>query len=571
MVLRARRAKRGGSVLPLVAVSIVAVVGFVALAVDVGLILVARTQCQNAADSAAMAGTRTLNGDVTVNNNYDAAGPAAVTAATANAILTRPVQPSQVQVVIGKFSYDTTQQKFLAYPLDPGSTNNPGDNWSLVSVTVNFSNPTAFANVFGINAFGVSATATGVHRPRDVALVLDYSGSMRFGSLLGIPYNGTRSTNNPESAFPVFGHYSAQSAAALQQTSAQTILNGNTFDASNVTEADALNNSRPPVVGDFYQQLGSTPVPAFTAAPSSYNTTPGGDNFLKTGLNTGTTYAKSLKDVTGSTSRHAGFEASGYPEFTNVPFRGYTQGPNSWGKTFFIWPPDPRPAYDWRQQFFFKSDGVTPVDDNTVLWTTAGAWRAPPNYKVNYQAILKWIQTTGPNPFPPHMRAGRILYYDNLPNSADSALNQRFWTQFPLIDLNERFWKDYIDYVLGLKQTGASTWQIVTPNTGYGDDFTWADTATPAGVHAKPATGSPPPYMDYRDNPLRPRTHFWFGPMTMVDFLGCYNLWGQTSYQKYVWWPGTCHESPLYACKLGIQAALVDSKTNHPNDVVTMI
>jgi hypothetical protein len=563
--------KRRGSVLPLVVLCIVGLLGFVALAVDLGLMMVARTQCQNAADSAAMAGTRTLNGNLSTNNNYAAAGPAAVAAATSNSILTQPIQPSQVQVTIGKYSYDGTQQKFLAYPLDPGSTNNPTDNWSLVSVTINYTDPTAFAGVFGMNAFNGAATATAVHRPRDVAFVLDYSGSMRFGSLPGIPFSGARSTNNPESVFPVFGPYSAQATAALQQTNSQTVLSGETYGASNISESDALNDNRPPVVGDFYQQLGSTPVQAFSAAPAAYASTPGGDNFLTTTGNTGTAYAKSLKDVTGSTARNAGFESSGYPLYTGQAFQGYTQGPSYWGKTFFVWPPDPRAAYDWRKKFFFKSDGVTPVDDNTLLWTSAGVWRAPPNYKINYQAILNWIQNTGTNPFPGQMHAGRILYYDAMPNSADSTLNQRFWTQYPLTDLNERFWKDYIDYVLGLYQNGSSSWQIITQNTGYGNDFNWSDSVTPTAVYAKPTTGSPPAYMDYRDNPQRPRLHFWFGPMTMVDFLGCYNMWGSTSYQKYVWWPGTAHEAPLYPCKLGIQAALRDCQTNHPNDVVTLI
>ena len=34
--------------------------GFVALAIDLGLIAVAKTQCQNSADAAAMAGARSL-------------------------------------------------------------------------------------------------------------------------------------------------------------------------------------------------------------------------------------------------------------------------------------------------------------------------------------------------------------------------------------------------------------------------------------------------------------------------------------------------------------------------------
>src|SRR5215469_14967021 len=78
MLLRSARARRRGTVLPLVALCIVALLGLVALAVDVGLMMVARNQCQNAADSAATAAARALNGDVSNNNNYAAAGPAGV-------------------------------------------------------------------------------------------------------------------------------------------------------------------------------------------------------------------------------------------------------------------------------------------------------------------------------------------------------------------------------------------------------------------------------------------------------------------------------------------------------------
>ncbi len=38
-------------------------------------------------------------------------------------------------------------------------------------------------------------------------------------------------------------------------------------------------------------------------------------------------------------------------------------------------------------------------------------------------------------------------------------------------------------------------------------------------------SGNPKPYMHYGDNPQRPILSFWFGPMTMIDFLGNYNLW----------------------------------------------
>jgi len=47
---------RRGSVLPTLGVCLIALFGFVALAVDLGMLAVSRTQCQNAADVAALVG-----------------------------------------------------------------------------------------------------------------------------------------------------------------------------------------------------------------------------------------------------------------------------------------------------------------------------------------------------------------------------------------------------------------------------------------------------------------------------------------------------------------------------------
>src|SRR5262249_52531557 len=144
------------------------------------------------------------------------------------------------------------------------------------------------------------------------------------------------------------------------------------------------------------------------------------------------------------------------------------------------------------------------------------------------------------------------------------------WNQYPVTDPDERFWKEFIDYALGVCQNGSSSWMTIssgTPNvlpyTGYGDDFTWGTVR----ISTKPSGQ----FMDYRDNPKRPKDHFWFGPMTLVDFLGCYNLTGSFSSARFAWLPGTAHEAPSYSCKLGIQAALSDIENNHPNDQVTLI
>jgi hypothetical protein len=70
-----------------------------------------------------------------------------------------------------------------------------------------------------------------------------------------------------------------------------------------------------------------------------------------------------------------------------------------------------------------------------------------------------------------------------------------------------------------------------------------------------------PTYMELEDNPPRPRHHRWFGPMTLIDYLGNYNT------GKF-WWPGNVPEAQSWSCKVGIQSNIDDIKNNHPNDFV---
>ena len=97
-MLRHTRPRRKGAIVPLTALGLTGLVGFIALALDLGILMIARNQCQNTADSAAMAGARTLTGDAFTNNNYANAGPAAKAAAGNNSILNQAVASSQVTV-----------------------------------------------------------------------------------------------------------------------------------------------------------------------------------------------------------------------------------------------------------------------------------------------------------------------------------------------------------------------------------------------------------------------------------------------------------------------------------------
>lgn len=573
MAKHRHNSRRRGAALVLLLMVIIPLLAFAALAIDLGLLAVARTQAQQAADSAAMSGARTLNGDSANNNNYSNVGPNVNAAGGRNSILSNPVQNAQITTRIGRYTYNTAQERFEGQFPGPST-----ENWTMtdVQVTANVYQQLAFAKLFNMSGVNVKAQATAAHRPRDVAVILDFSGSMRFASLLATPTSGNRTSNNGDSVFPTFGHYSATSTADLQSTSF-------TMPYAEPNVSTTTSDNRPSVVADFYQD--TTGTAAFSPASASYATTPGGDNCLKTNKNSTSTYAATVGQIVNISSptngsKDATFESQGYKAFSmRTVFNRYTQGPNFWGKTFFIWPPDPSvgadsQSNDWRKRYFVYPGTTTPMDDNSRLWDSSGNWRTPGSttYGINYDAILAFIKNIGPNPFPSRLQSGRILYYDSIPNTINTA-------SYPPTDMNQRFWKEYIDYCLGLVQTSSSAWTIVQGGGssdgegGYGVDYTWG-TVKITAKSSLTASGSPAttPYMHYADNPKRPRLHFWFGPLSLVDFLGNYNLWNVVSptNSRFCWWPGTCHESPMYACKLGIRAGLNDIKTNHPNDLVSL-
>ena len=67
-------------------------------------------------------------------------------------------------------------------------------------------------------------------------------------------------------------------------------------------------------------------------------------------------------------------------------------------------------------------------------------------------------------------------------------------------------------------------------------------------------------FMNPSDNPKRPRHRFWFGPMTMIQYMMDTGIL-----------PGVTTDISMLPAKLGIQGALTDIQNNHPNDLVAML
>jgi hypothetical protein len=465
------------------------------------------------------------------------------------------------------------------------------------------------------------------------------------------PYNNA--SNNTDTIYPKFGHYSS-STAALQCTANDTRVG-----TCNITQSVG---GYPALVNDFYQNSrGATSgLSAFSSvSASNLAVPPSGDQAPHTSMDTTTTWATNVNDIVGSSllSSVNGrlFEAQttigGYNSFTTrpyatAPFNGYTQGPGYWGKTFYIWPPDPRYVsgntalqLDWRKRFFMKPTGSYPtfggpMDDNSYLWDASGNFLLPPgNYVINYAAILSWIKSS-PNAFPSQLRAGNIQYYSSIPNDVPSSAYDHTQSNANITDASQRFWKEYIDYALGVwRDPNGNVGTLGSyPDASMGPDFSWGTAQitakpSPAGTAAY-ATGATNaayssgysgaistknmsplltipnpgdyikftglstyytvasatstsitlssslstavanstsfsviavPYMNYNDNPLRPRHRFWFGPMTMMQYMLDTGIM-----------PGTAHELQMYTAKLGIAGALTDIKNNHPGDLVSL-
>jgi len=178
------RTQRRGVFIVVMAVSLSAILGFVAFSVDTGLVVLTQTRMQNTVDAAALAAASEITyavqnagsnvGDVTV-YAMDQARLKAQQLGTLNDIYIDPA----VDVRFGRRTMTSPGNYVINWDVTPANA---------VKVTArrthaDTSRPdgklkTMFASVFGPAAVGIQAEATAYIESRDIGLVLDFSGSM---------------------------------------------------------------------------------------------------------------------------------------------------------------------------------------------------------------------------------------------------------------------------------------------------------------------------------------------------------------------------------------------------------
>jgi hypothetical protein len=670
--------------------------GFVGLAIDLGVLAVSRTQSQNAADVASLVGTRTLNNVPGIPyNNLPQAVTNVIGSATSNNLLNSQFTQAQItKVQVGQYLYNPSSQTF-GVPTWTDVTSNqsvtpPTGSWSAIRVTMNVQPQTFFMTVFGVNSMPTGAIATATYKPRDVAFVLDMTGSMGYAS----NFNYAGSSLNPDNLIMVAGHYTSFQSALMATANLATgtgeaisrnnftvttpggppIVRGFYCDSSNLSspstsvypvtpgnlimamhnipasaETPGNSSNYQPSTYDFtnYNAFDTSRVNGPTPAPPSFGTmtdvgtlTYVGDRWRRAdgSINTtDTTWATGAASTRGAATaaellgytvsgtniqsggttittvdkfRDAVWEANGYdlnivqyrtdkgttgpkdPSLYVAPlvpsatrFIGYSMGAGYWGKTFYRWPPDPRfntaanltspsstnPGFDtsgnamcdWRRHFFLNNAGAAfnpqATTVNQTLLNGGGGItlnQTTSNWQINYPAVLAWLKT-GPQTLPPNLRAGRVLFYSSIPTDVNTSTG----TTQQVLD--KVFWKRYIDWVLGVSSQGstalygnADNWTAGASQSIYtGTMNTWA-----GPLSTWPAVK---PYMDYADSPIRPRLHFWFGPLSMLDFI---SVIGAND-----WMPGTCSQAQCWQLKAGMNSVIGDVESNHPNHYMGMV
>jgi Flp pilus assembly protein TadG len=178
-----RRHVRRATVVVQVAVCSAMLIGFAALAVDVGHLYCTRAELQRTADASAMAGASEL-GDFTRGDPLARARSAAQDYATRNTVLGQAIvlDPGS-DIVFGRAEWNSAAHKYNFTPTEVFS-NAIRVRTRRTADSVNGAVPLFFANVFGQSRKDMSAQATAVLTPRDIVFVMDLSISHNYDSCL---------------------------------------------------------------------------------------------------------------------------------------------------------------------------------------------------------------------------------------------------------------------------------------------------------------------------------------------------------------------------------------------------
>jgi Flp pilus assembly protein TadG len=253
--LPSRTDDRRGAILVLAAVLMIVLLGFVALTVDNGFIQLTRTQLQSAADAAALSGAMELSGTldpalVRTNANREIVQTAAMYRAGERSSVV--IDPAK-DITFGKYVWNSSLQKYVIQWGNDATPYNVVKVQAMRTTGAGGDNrlPLFFAPAIGSQYASVGAEAIATFQPRDIVVVLDYSGSMNddscFGAIskLGRSYiESNLQTMWTELGSPVYGNltFTPQYATLKGRAASETIPHiETTFKRTSVDVVSTIN------------------------------------------------------------------------------------------------------------------------------------------------------------------------------------------------------------------------------------------------------------------------------------------------------------------------------------------
>jgi Mg-chelatase subunit ChlD len=161
-----------------------------AFAVNLAYMELVRSELRTATDAAARAGSRTLNRT----GDWPLAVAAAKNAASHNLVAGEPLQLDDADIELGTSSQASSAARFV-FTLAGDQPNSVRVTGRLAPDSLTGAVRMPFANVFSRSHFNATKVAVATHMDRDIALVLDRSGSMAYA--IDETYTGYAPYNAP--------------------------------------------------------------------------------------------------------------------------------------------------------------------------------------------------------------------------------------------------------------------------------------------------------------------------------------------------------------------------------------
>ncbi len=173
--------RRRAAVAAQIAVCSTVILGMGALVLDIGSVYTTQTELQATADAVALAAASELGGNA--EDPKAAAAEVASRFAGLNQVQGQAAAVSSVDLEFGRAVYDSSSGKFIFQP-DPANADAVRIRVHRVADGSQVVVPFLFAPIFGLSCMELGAQATAVLIPRDIAVVIDLSGSMNDDSEL---------------------------------------------------------------------------------------------------------------------------------------------------------------------------------------------------------------------------------------------------------------------------------------------------------------------------------------------------------------------------------------------------